>query len=589
MKRIICLLLVLVMTALALASCGKSKDAATTTAKETAQETTASATAGQETAEATTATPTTVPVTTADPFVAIGEEVRALSAPNRNIKIQLSAFGNAEKVSKNDKYVAGPDAVEEGETPEIQVMVFERNRAANELLGTTVAYSYWSDLGWDAQWGRIETLVKGQDPDAPDVFVDMIFDLGVATTKGLFKDVWSIPGSYFDFDAAGWMGEWMESMSLSGDRAYIMAGDYFLDVMRAMGVLPFNMTMMDANADLLAAAILPENETLAPGEELSARFFDFVEEGKWTWDTLTKLSAAIWRDVDNSGDDTIGDRLGFLGSGRTNMSSSLYLYSNSDDLFDVVEHIEDPSSEYNGKRWIYYPDDPGVLGDIFDAIYALFDGKGTMAPNYPNEGATILEPGLAYHWIKFGEGGETGTLFAGCCVLGALEDEAFQNMTDLYSVVPIPKLRAEGEYNTVIHNVGDAGAMNVNAHPDKAKAVSAFLQYCTVHSGEIREEFLQIVTKYRTTVYNQGTDRMFDIIYSRIVDGRDKSIEDMMRKGDGTSGKRWHVLIMQGNEYTHDSSFLASEYAAAKSAKQAYLDDLLAIWYTLPTVEPAAE
>ena len=589
MKRIICLLLVLVMTALVFASCGKSKDAATTTAKETAQETTASATAGQETAEATTATPTTVPVTTVDPFVAIGEEVRALSAPNRNIKIQLSAFGNAEKVSKNDKYVAGPDAVEEGETPEIQVMVFERNRAANELLGTTVAYSYWSDLGWDAQWGRIETLVKGQDPDAPDVFVDMIFDLGVATTKGLFKDVWSIPGSYFDFDAAGWMGEWMESMSLSGDRAYIMAGDYFLDVMRAMGVLPFNMTMMDANAEQLAAVILPENETLAPGEELSARFFDFVEEGKWTWDTLTKLSAAIWKDVDNSGDDTIGDRLGFLGSGRTNMSSSLYLYSNSDDLFDVVEHIEDPSSEYNGKRWIYYPDDPGVLGDIFDAIYALFDGKGTMAPNVENEGATPDKPGLAYHWIKFGEGGKTGTLFAGCCVLGALEDAAFQNMTDLYSVVPIPKLRAEGEYNTVIHNVGDAGAMNVNAHPDKAKAVSAFLQYCTVHSGEIREEFLQIVTKYRTTVYNQGTDRMFDIIYSRIVDGRDKSIEDMMRKGNGTKNYRWHVLIMQDNEYTHDSSFLASEYAAAKSAKQAYLDELLAVWYTLPTVEPAAE
>ena len=587
MKRVSAFLLLLVMTALVFVSCGKTKDADATTAKATAAATTAKATTAGETAgETTVAATTTVPETTVDPFIAVGEEVKALSAPNRNIKIQLSAFGNAEKVSKNDKYVAGPDSVEEGVTPEIQVMIYERNRAANELLGTTVSYTYWSDLGWDAQWGRIETLVKGNDPETPDVFVDMIFDLGIATTKGLFKDVWSIPGSYFDFETEGWMSEWMQSMSLTGDRAYIMAGDYFLDVMRAMGVLPFNMTMMDANADLLAAAILPENETLAPGEELSARFFDFVEEGKWTWDTLTKLSAAIWKDEDGDHQDSIGDRLGFLGSGRTQMSSSLYLYSNGEDLFDVVEHIEDPTSEYNGKRWIYYPDDPGVLGDMFDAIYALFDGKGTMAPNFPNEGATPDNPGLAYHWIKFGQG---ETLFAGCCVLGALEDDAFQQMTDLYSVVPIPKLKVSGGYNTVIHNVGDAGAINVNTNPDKAKAISAFLQYCTENSGEIREEFLQIVTKYRTTVYNQGTDRMFNLIYSRIVDGRDKSIEDMMRKGDGTSGKRWHVLIMQGNEYTHDSSFLASEYASAKTAKQAYLDDLLALWYTLPKVEAAAE
>ena len=587
MKRVIAFLLLLVMTALVFVSCGKTKDADATTAKETAAATTAKATTAGETAgETTVAATTTVPETTVDPFIAVGEEVKALSAANRNIKIQLSAFGNAEKVSKNDKYVAGPDSVEEGVTPEIQVMIYERNRAANELLGTTVSYSYWSDLGWDAQWGRIETLVKGLDPDSPDVFVDMIFDLGVATTKGLFKDLYSLPGSYFDFGADGWMDEWMDSMSLTGDRAYIMAGDYFLDVMRAMGVLPFNMTMMDANAEALASAILPAGESLAQGEELSARFFDFVEEGNWTWDTLTKLSAAIWKDEDGDHQDSIGDRLGFLGSGRTNMSSSLYLYSNGADLFDVVEKIEDPTSEYNGKRWIYYPDDPGVLGDMFDAIFALFDGKGTMAPNFPNEGATALEPGLAYHWIKFGQG---ETLFAGCCVLGALEDDAFQQMTDLYSVVPIPKLNASGGYNTVIHNVGDAGAINVNTNPDKAKAISAFLQYCTVHSGDIREEFLQIVTKYRTTVYNQGTDRMFNLIYSRIVDGRDKSIEDMMRKGNGTTNYRWHVLLMQGNEYTHDSSFLATQYAAAKTAKQAYLDDLLALWYTLPKVEPAAE
>ena len=577
MKRLLAFLLLLVMTALVFTSCGKDKktDATTATAANVATDT------ATDTADATTAEPTT-----ADPYV----DVQQIPAADRSLKIQLSAFGNAEKTSKNDKYVAGPDAIVEGTTPSIEKMIYHRNAEANERLGTTVSYDYWNDLGWDAQWGRIETLVSGHDPSAPDLFVDMIFDLGVAATKGYFKDVWSIPGSYFDFDAQGWMGEWMASMSLSGDRAYILAGDFFLDVLRAMGVLPFNMTMMDANGNVLAPAILAEDETLGTDETLSARFFDYVETKKWTWDTLTKLSAAIWQDNDGDGQDSIQDRLGFLGTGRTNMSSSLYLYSNSDDLFRVVDAIEDPTSPYNGKRWIYYPESSGVLGDIFDAIKKLFDGEGTMAPNFPNEGADEHNPGLAYHWIKFGQG---ETLFAGACVLGALEDEAFQQMENLYSVVPIPKLTVEANYNTVIHNVGDAGAINVNTNPDKAKALSAYLQYCTEHSGEIRREFLEIVTKYRTTTYNQGTDRMLSIIYDRVVNGRDKSIEDIMRKGNKTtSDNRWHVLIMEGNEFSHDSSFLASKYAAAVSAKQAYLDECLTTWYTLPKVEgttPAAD
>ncbi|MBR4770309.1 MAG: hypothetical protein IK090_05205 [Clostridia bacterium] len=574
MKRLLAFLLLLVMTALVFASCGKDKTTDATTGNAT---TAAPATSGDASASA---DATTEEATTADPYA----RVQAISAANRSLTIQLSGYGNAEKVSKNDKYVAGPDAIVEGTTPSIEQMVYKRNAKANEQLGTTVSYVYWSDLGWDAQWGRIETLVSGHDPEAPDLFVDMIFDLGVATLKGYFKDVWSIPGSFFDFEAEGWMGEWMESMSLTGDRAYIMAGDYFLDVLRAMGVLPFNMTMMDANANALASVILPEGETLATDEALTSRFFDYVDTNQWTWDTLAKLSAAIWQDTDSSGDDTIADRLGFLGSGRTNMSSSLYLYANSDDLFRVVDAIEDPNSPNNGKRWIYYPESAGVLGDIFDAIKALFDGAGTLAPNVENEGATIEKPGLAYHWIKFGEG---GTLFAGACVLGALEDDAFQQMTDLYSVVPIPKLTVDANYNTVIHNVGDAGAINVNTNPDKAKVLSAFLQYCTENSGAIRDEFLQIVTKYRTTTYNQGTDRMLDIIYDSVINGRDKSIEDLMRKGNGTSSYRWHVLIMEGNEFSHDSSFLASKYAAAVSAKQAYLDECLATWYTLPKVEDA--
>ena len=578
MKKLIALLLLLAMVTLVFASCGKDKESVATTATEPAA-TTADATtaAAGTTAEETTAVATTVEETTVDPYL----EVQEISAANRTFRIQLSAWGDAEKVSKNDKYVAGPDTITEGMTPMIECMVYERNHEANDRLGTSVSYVYWNDLQWGSQRGRIDTLVQGNDPDAPDLFVDMIYDLGNAALNSDFKDIWSIPGSFFDFEADGWMNEWMSSLSLTHDRAYVLAGDYFLDVLRAMGVLPFNVTMMDANANTLAPALL--GEPLSQGEDLSARFFDFVELGNWTWDALGKLSEAIWLDVDNDGQDSIADRLGFLGSGRTNMSSSLYLYSNSEDLF-VEDKCKEAGVNY-GKDWIYYPESSGVLGGIFNAIEALFSGKGTMAPDFPNDGATPENPGLAYHWIKFGQG---ETLFAGCCVLGALEDDAFQQMSDLYSVVPIPKVNVSGSYNTVIHNVGDAGAINVNTTPDKARALSAFLQYCTENSGEIRQEFLEIVTKYKTTTYNQGTDRMLDIVYNSVVNGRDKSIEDVMGTDGTCKPLRWHVLLKDGNQYTHDASYLTTKYESAISAKQSYLNNRLALWYTLPKVEPEA-
>ena len=562
MKRFLCLLLVLAMLTLVFAACGK-KDADATTAPDAT----------------TAAEPATEPETTNRL-----PEIHALSTADRTLRFQLSGWSDAEKTSKNDKFIAGPDAIETGVTPTIEKMVYERNKAANELLRTTVRYDYWTDLGWGSQAGRINTLVQGNAADAPDLFVDMIYDLGLSTMNGVFKDIMSIPGSFFDFDAAGWMGDWMKSVSFTGDRAYTLAGDYFLDILRAMTVVPFNLTMMDANADALAPTILEEGETLGENEELSTYFFDFVDKGNWTWDALGKLSAAIWEDSDSDGQDSIGDRLGFLGAAGTNMASSMYLYSNSEKLFDERE-ITDRNDPNYGKLWIYYAD-MGGLGDIFDAVEGLFSGQGTFGPDGSKEGNTASDPGIAYHFIKFGQG---EVLFAGACVLGALEDDAFQQMADLYSVVPVPKIHADGEYNTVIHNVGDAGAINVQTTPGKAKAVSAYLQYCTENSGSIRREFLEIVTKYKTTVYNQGTDRMLDLIYDHTINGRDKAIEDIMGTDSTCKPLRWHVLLKTGNQFTHDSSYLAAQYASAVSAKQAYLDEKLATWYTLPKVDPNAE
>ena len=578
MKRTITLILALLLVLSAvftLAACGKKTGGDAT---EAAAGTTAG---GGEAAAATTTHEATAAATTTDKWEVLGPEVAALDAVDRQFTVEFSQFVAPEKIAKNRQYLQGPDAIEDGVTPTIEQMIYERNLAAKNTFGTEITYIEWDHdkASWGRAAGQIQTLVQGNAADAPDLFVNMIYDLNlVLKTVGAFKDVWSLPGSYFDFSTEGWMTDWMNSMSITGDRAYVLAGDYFLDVLRTIGVLPFNMTMMDANANKLAMPLI--GEELAEGEELTPLFFDLVEEGKWTWELLGKLCEAIWVDTDGDGADSVRDQLGIIADEYGGVSSSIYIYSCGEELIErkVIEDEADPNC---GKEWVYYPKEPGVLNDIFDSVAAVFSGSGSLSTRSSLDGATADNPGLAYHHIKFGQG---ELLTAGACLLGELEDDSFQQMQDQYSVVPLPKVNTESDYNTFITNTGDAGAINVNTAPNRAKVISAYVQYCTENSADIREEFLEIVTKYKTTTYNQGTDRMLDLIYEHINYGGVKVIEDAVN-----GNYRWHVMMKDGGKFLYTSADLATMYESAIQAKQTALNSLLTTWYSLPKIEQTEE
>ena len=568
-KQIVSLLLILcfVLSAFVLASCDKNGKKTDTT--EPATEPVAS-----DTQDATTAT-------TADKWEKLAPKVTMMTESSRQLKIEYSMKKNAEKASKNEIYLQGPDEVVDGVTPGIQEMIYKRNKAAEDLLGIKITYQT-SDYEYGKQAGHIDLVVKGNAADAPDLFVNMLYDLNIELMQGSFKDVKSIPNSFFDFDTDGWLKEWMENLSFTGDRAYILGSDYFLDVFRAVSLLPFNMNLMNENAVKLAPAILEEGDELGTGEELTARFFDLVDSRKWTWDVLGKLCEAIWEDRDNDSSDSINDRLGIIADRFGGVNAASFLYSCGLEI-TKVSTIEDESSEYNHKQWLTFPADSEAAGLnlIFGKVKAVFEGSGSLATSATFSGNTPETPGSAYHHTKFGQ---DELLFAGACTLGTLEDDAFQNMESLYSVVPFPLIASsEGyDYNTIIINQGDAGAINVHVKPPKAKALTAFIQYCTEKSPAIREQFLQIVMKYKVTTYNQGTDRMLNIIYEGIRFDRDKTVDDLICANN--RGNRWHSLL-KDNEFEGGASYITTQYESLLSQKQAALDEALRTWYTLPITE----
>ena len=506
-----------------------------------------------------------------DKWETMGEELATLDAKYRNITIELSSYGDVEKRSRNDFFVAGPDEIIDGITPQIQRMIYERNAAASLALGTTVNYVYWN-YGWGQQAPKITTAVQSNAADAPDLFVNMIYDLGLSTLNGCFKDVRTIPNSYFDFTAEGWLDEWMNGLSLTGDRAYTLGSDYFLDIYRSMTVLPFNATLMDDNAAKLAPALF--GSALGQGETMTGKFYNYVDAGNWTWDALGKLAAAVWADTDGNAQTSIGDTLGIIADANSGLCAAVILYTADVPLTETYEK--------NGQQWIRYPASSASLGAIFDAVAGVFNGKGALATNASTTGATPDSPGVTYHNIKFSEG---TLLFAGPRMLGSLDDDVFQTMVDLVSMVPLPKVSADKEYRTLIHNVADAGAINVNANPRKARALSAYLQYCAENSGEIRDEYLDVYTKYGTfSAYWDGTDRMLDLIYDGITDGFDKAVEDLMNNNSTVKSNRWHAII-KDHGFRWSSSDLADVYQSAVNNKQARLDSVLETWYTLPKAQ----
>ena len=554
-KRIVSLILILcmVLSVLSLASCGKKKSG------------------GEE--------ETKDPSATTDRWEVLAPDVKTASADARSIRIELDKYGSASKQARNDLYLAGDD--QDGKVTAIEQMVRNRNDKAKELFGLSVEYVYW-DYAWGAQCTQIEAVVQGNDPEAPDLFVNMLYDLNIELLNSSFKDIWSIPGSYFDFEADGWLTTWMQNLSFTGDRAYILAGDYFLDVFRVLSLLPFNMTLMNANASKLAPAVLGQGETLGEGEKLAYRFFDLVESGNWTWDVLGKLCEAIWVDVDNTGYDSIKDTLGIIADENQGFCAGAFVYSCGEPLIEAYT-LRDNASEYNRKQWIRYAPDSTGLNQIFDAVKAVFVGNGSFSTNEsPNKGTTEDKPGLAYHQIKFAKG---ELLFPGVMLLGVLEEDVFRRMQDDYSVIPCPKVDAAKQYNTVIYNTGDAGAINIRTTPEKAKVLSAYLQYCTEKSTAIRETFLQTVTKYDTMEYNQGTDRMLDLIYDSVLYGRDKTVEDLVEKRVGSSNaKRWHSMMKTGH-FMVGSDEIKQQYESLVSTKQTALDEIMQKWYELPTVK----
>lgn len=510
------------------------------------------------------------------------------------IIMQLTENTNGQEIlSVSKKYLAGD--VNAG-SDNITESVRKRNALATAKTGISVTYRYYPDTAeynWGTSIERIQQTNLTGGNDAPDVYCNFVYDMVGASLKECFANLLANGISetrgtnYFEFlnedynparSDRGFMYEYMESLTLApGKKMYVLASDYFIDMVRAFFCVPVSVKIMEDSG----AAIVAQNEaglTLYEGGDRNGDgkfdlddFYKLVKDGEWTYNTLAKFAEAVYKPAaSNDGTCVIGDDIVGFAMASGGLSASGLLYTTS------VEIIKKESNGQGGYEY-NYPSDNQDFYAFCDATKKLFgESKGVcfVSANYSQYGDSSL---LAIR-KRFTE---NKVLFGDVMLVGALEFDAYQEMktTGGFGVVPVPLYRSGStdKYLTQIHNMGSCGGISIITK--KFSQCTAFLNYQSTHSEDILNDYYKYKLQYDLSNGSSGTIEMLQYIRDNVRSSFDKAMEDAIGVFNTEASKtKWHN-VLSTNKFQID---IRAEYSKNYNVKEQYLDDLAKAFQNFP-------
>ena len=503
-----------------------------------------------------------------------------------------------------ERYLAGEGFEVTGAS--IDKLVADRNSNAYENTKVKVTYDYYPDnadlYGFSRMYDVIETEIMSA-ASAPDIYCNWMTDLHIASLKGCFANLYSInygTGDYrgnnhFNFAEDGYMADLMGSLTLSINKIYVVASDYFIDLIRSFYVVPVNVSlfgevaaqMYPHHADPSISALFDETKPCdcANYDESTRCTYD-CPSGGWTYDRLIEFSQAVFSlNGDNATEDCNG-YLGFaLGSASyynntNNIHARALVYSSSVSLINKLWNAS------GGKYDYTYPNENQELYGLFTKISEMMDTDGIY--NLTNTDAQTLGEnnyllGIRHKFVN------NTLLFGGITLLANLEYDDYQNMNadgnTGFAILPVPVYRSGDMYNTQIHITGKAGAIRYNT--SKYVQCSAFLHYQSTNSFAVTEEYYDSITFGNNIVTNdvyEGSFEMLHFIRQNVRTSFDVLFEDaigfMYADVDKDSvNNRYHALLADhGYQYAN----IASKYDDLQPVKFDALKNLEQDYSKLP-------
>ncbi|MBQ8640822.1 MAG: hypothetical protein IJ480_01270 [Clostridia bacterium] len=336
---------------------------------------------------------------------------------------------------EKDSMVSSKVAIQHGEELTGEVVsdaVYNRNILVEEMLNISLVFTE-DDQSHETIGTFITQLLTAGD-DAYDLIIHELFPLATLSVQNSFLNVMDMP--YLDFSQSYWYEDYMSDVSFaSEEKRYILAGDYFLDILRTAHALYFN---KDRFTDLYGA---PED------------LYDLVLEGGWTHDVFLEYSEGAYQDVNGDGTRDADDLYGF----------STYAYWGP--IIPWVIGADITFLEYKEDGAPYFAMNNERSVKLLEQLNRIFHGEGT------------------YDFVdKFDIAFINGSsLFGGYLRVSHMEN--FRDMEADLGILPIPKMDEEQEnYITSSHDTTNVGVIPITC--SKADTMAAVLEVLSRESAE---------------------------------------------------------------------------------------------------------
>ena len=506
-----------------------------------------------------------------------------------NLIFQMTNCTNKQELPSGcERYLAGESSDEE----QIDDKVRTRNTNAYKLTKVKVKYLYYTDdsskYGYSLARNEISNTIKESSTEnRPDMFCNWMTDMLLCSLKGEFANVMTqnkdYGTNYFNINLSmdadqnqyGYMSDLMRSLTLNKGQIYVIASDYFLDLIRAFFVVPVNVNLFNQAATKVDPAL--KDYTKDSKVNIDDFFYE-VEEGKWTYDRLINYTNAIYApSATGAGGENYNATLGFA-LGANGLPAAGMIYTSS---VQVIKNTYNATT----KTWTYtYPDTNPELAALMTKISTMMDVDGILCMTEGDAGNLGLSGDEKTALLGVRQKFVTDTLlFGGIILVGSLEYDAYQNMKKSggFGVVPVPVYKAGDDYLTQIHVVGRAGGITKST--TKFSACSAFLQYQTMNSTDILDHYYKYNLSYGAASGVSGNVKMLTTIRNSVRTSFDKLFEDAIGFFFPNSGiddkDRYHTLLATSH-FKFDNC--AEAYKKLVGTKQSNLKSLEQEYVNLP-------
>ncbi len=341
-----------------------------------------------------------------DPFADVNYNGREFRI-NTSVNAVTSYMGNSNHLIEGSGKTTGEP---------VNDAVYERNLVVEEKLGVRLTYTH-TDVTWDGTPEVVRRLIAS-GTDEHDVIINDLFPFATLSVEGSFRNVLS-EECVFDFDQPYWYKDFMDDLRMMDGYEYMLAGDYFIDIIRSAHVMLYNKDMY-------------QKYTHRDPNEV----YGWVENYEWTLQKLNEMITGYYADTNLNNVKDYGDQYG------------MPFYQFWDSTFHFVVSAS-----------------PGFITRDENGVPSFIMGEDERAEK-------MVEDLTALFWNESASVGVTGdeqllpdfvsgmSLVCDRQRLGSLENALLRDMQQEFGVLPLPMLTAEDrKYTTCAHDTTEVGAI----------------------------------------------------------------------------------------------------------------------------------